>query len=82
MDYQTAKTARATLETELKVASDALKNVPGIGSGAFGITPDHIRATDTWQRAKSEYDRAFKALQQFNIYFTKQFAKEYRADRR
>ena len=76
--YQESKAERDRLDQESSDASRALQVFP---RGAMGITPDHIKASAEWQAANLRYRRASKALQDFNVVFTRQFAKELSADR-
>jgi len=52
------------LEQTYKATSDVLKAISG--GGPFGLTPDMVRATDEWKRAKLAYNRAFNALREHN----------------
>lgn len=44
--------------------------------GAMGLTLDSVRATIQWNADKSEADRDFRALQDWNKVYVKQFKKE------
>lgn len=79
-DYAEAKKVRDRLEAEAKTTGAALKALSG--GGAMNITPDHVRKTPEWQRAKREADAAFAALRAFNTVFTRRFKKEIAGDRR
>lgn len=78
--YAAAKKQRDSLEEEANRAGKALKALSG--GGAMGMTPDAVRATPEWKRAKRESDEAFKALQDFNEVYVKRFKDEIRQDRR
>lgn len=82
MTYEQAKGIRAFRERESKDAASRLNAITGAGSGPMGLTPDHIRARPEWQVARKESSEKFEALRQFNSFFTKTFAKEYRAERK
>ena len=82
MDYQTAKAYQQQLEQVEKAASDKLNAINGIGTGPLGLTPDSVKSTPEYQQASKEYSAAFQALRNFNGWFTKQFKKEYAADRK
>ncbi len=60
------ETARRALEAESKAASDALRALPGVGSGAMGLTPDSVRSSSEYRAARAASDRAFQALRRFN----------------
>ncbi len=77
--YQEAKAQRDAITARLDRASQALAKYPK--EGALQLTPDHVRALPAWQAEKRECQAAFKALQDFNIVFTKRFAVEIRAER-
>ena len=47
----------------------------------MGLTPDHIRVLPEWRAAKVRGDKAFKALQNFNVVYVKTFKKELAAQR-
>lgn len=80
-NYELAKIAKHQLEDEYNAACNALKLIPGVGTGPLGLTPDEVRATECYQLAKARMDRAFAALRTFNTQFTKRYAKEYAAER-
>lgn len=61
--------ARLRLEAERNQASAALKAIPGIGSGALGLTPDSVRAAQAYQAARQAYQRAHEALRRFNAVY-------------
>lgn len=44
----------------------------------MGLVPDHVRATAEWKEAKSNYERSFKELRNFNAWFVKEFRKKKR----
>jgi hypothetical protein len=77
-DFVKAKTERDNLEFAAKEAGEELRAFP---KGPMNLTPDHIKATPEWKAAKLRFDRAFAALRDFNVVFTKQYATELRAER-
>jgi hypothetical protein len=81
MTYDEAMLVKRTLETRLEGASRRIKEIPGIGSGIMGLTPDHVRKTREYQDASAEYEAAHATLRKFNAAFLKAFKKEYRQDR-
>jgi len=82
MDYTEAKKIKAELEAALDVASKTLNAIPGVGSGAMGLTPDAVKFSTEYRVAKTAYEKAFKNMRAFNGWFTKTFKKEYLAERR
>jgi hypothetical protein len=81
MNYEEAKVYQQQLEDKNKAHSDTLKEFDKYRN-EMGITPDHIRATSEWQKAKRDFDNSFAQLREFNGWFVKTFKKEYAADRR
>jgi hypothetical protein len=81
-DYAIAKQVKAQLEIECGLASQALRAIPGIGSGPMGLTPDAVKATPEYREAKARSDATFAALRNFNGKFVKLFAAEIKAERR
>lgn len=79
-DYAQAKLVRDQLEGEVKTTGSALKALSG--GGVMNMTPDHVRKTPEWQKAKREADAAIAALRAFNTVFVRRFKKEIAADRR
>ncbi|MFZ3482053.1 hypothetical protein [Sphingomonas sp. 3-13AW] len=73
--------ARDWLEARERTAAAALGAVPGIGSGAMGLTPDDVKAEETYRRAKACHVAAFDRLRDFNRTFTKTFKSELAAQR-
>jgi hypothetical protein len=59
-------------------ASDALRAVPGIGSGPMGMTPDAVKASPEYRAAKLAYERAHAELRAFNAALRKAFPKRKR----
>lgn len=54
---------RQSLTNKVAEASSALKKFP---KGNMGLTPDHIRNSPEYQKAKKEYEIHFQALRSFN----------------
>jgi hypothetical protein len=79
-DYARAKLLRDQLEAETNRTDKALKALSG--GGAMGLTPDHVRATPEWQKAKHEFDAAFAALRAFNTVYVRRFKDELAQERR
>lgn len=79
-DYAQAKKLRDQLEAECDRAGRALKALSG--GGPMNMTPEAVRDTPEWQKAKRESDTAFRALRNFNTVFTRRFRREIAQDRR
>ncbi len=47
--------------------------------GPTGLTPDHIKATPQWKADRHAYYVASSNLKQFNTWFIKNYAKEWKA---
>lgn len=82
MTYEEAKKYRQQMEERHKVDSDVLKEFDKYGTGAMGLTPDHVREMPEWKKAKQACDRNFAELRRFNGLFVKTFKKEIREERR
>ena len=79
--YPAALAHRDALAAGLEVASARLRSVPGVGTGRMGLTPDHVKATATYQNAKRSYDHWFALVRDFNGTFVRTFKRELAADR-
>jgi hypothetical protein len=79
MTYATDLAQKVMLEGRVKAASDKMKAFP---SGAMGLTPDNVKFSPEFRRAKREFDTAFAALRRFNGAFLARYRKEVLADRR
>jgi hypothetical protein len=79
--YQTFKQAQAILDAQLDAASKVLRDIPGVGTGPMGLTPDAVAATPEYRNAKKAVDAAFAALRAFNGKYVKRFKAEIMADR-
>lgn len=80
-DYETAKAHKIELEEAVKKASALVSAIPGVGGGPMGLTPDRVKFSPEFIRAKEEYSKAFKTLQIFNLFFTRNFKTQYTAER-
>lgn len=80
--YEQAKARQLELEAQLKRTSGELRSVPGVGSGAMGLTPDAVKRSAPYQAAKRAYDSAFAALRSFNGDYVRRYRREIAADRR
>ena len=79
MNYLDAKTIRDEREANVKSLGAKLNTYP---KGDFGLTPDDVKFSEPYKTDKSNFDAAFKALQDFNKFFVKTFKKERLADRK
>lgn len=69
------------LHNEARAAAARLRAIPGVGSGAMGLTPDVVKARPDYRAAKAESDRAFAALRAFNGAHAKALASARRLSR-
>jgi hypothetical protein len=67
---------RAALDRAASRASARLRAIPGVGSGAMGLTPDSVKARPDYREALASYRAAESALRQFNGAFAKRFARQ------
>lgn len=72
---------RDAAQRESKAASDAIRSIPGVGSGALGLTPDNVKQSPEFKAAAARYGAASVALQELNKANAKRFARELRAER-
>lgn len=78
--FDEAKARAEELWQADKDAGRALKAMSG--GGAFGLTPDQVKATPEWRQAKAAHESARANLRDYNDWYTKTFKKEIAADRR
>lgn len=78
-DFELDKQCQAYLEAALYVCDSAMKGFP---RGPMGLTPDDVKASDTWKAAKKSYDKAFNSLREFNGLFVKKYKKELAQERK
>lgn len=79
-DYLSAKNQKAQLEKELDAAEKTLKAIPGVGSGAMGLTPESVKSGADYQAARRVFDQKMKQVQVFNREFIKSFGKLWREE--
>lgn len=82
MTYQEFRQEQSRLWAAMDNAGARLKAIPGVGSGAMGLTPDSVKQSAAYRDARREFDSAMRALQRFNAANVKRFAKEAAAERR
>ena len=80
--YEIAKEVKASLEATLDSANNALRAIPGISSGAMGLTPDSVKASAAYRDASARYHAAHMALRAFNTWFLKNHGAQYRTEMR
>ena len=79
LTFEQAKARRDELEAELKHWTTILDSYP---KSRLGLTDESAKSTPEWKHAKSSSDRAFRALQNFNVEFTRVFKNELADERR
>ncbi|MFK4131937.1 hypothetical protein ACI2KR_06535 [Pseudomonas luteola] len=79
MNYDEAKAKADELDAAYRYHGNKLKAFP---KGALGLTPDDIKSSPEYKAVKRDFDEAFSRLRAFNAFFTRQFTKEIRIDRR
>lgn len=82
MTFDEFQKESARLRAAMYAASDALKAIPGVGSGAMGLTPDSVKCSPEFRKAKRDFDCALRALQAFNARHLKAFKRELAAAHR
>ena len=71
--FESAKKQAELLNHAVDITTAVLKAFP---TGAMGLTPDDVKASDTYKAAKKSFDTAFARLRAFNAVFVKQYKKE------
>ena len=82
LTFEQATQMRDAFDAQMRAASQALRAVDGVGSGAMGLTPDAVKASAAYQEAKRRFDWDFDNLQKFNAWYVKAFKRELTAQRR
>ena len=78
--YSVARAVYARLDLEAAAASRALRGIAGVGAGAMGLTPDSVKASPEYRRARLAYDSSAATLRDYAKTFMRQHGKQYRAD--
>lgn len=73
MSYENDLTKKLELEKVLVSASEELSKFP---KNEIGLTPDEIKFSPEYKKAKSKVDAAFQNLRKFNGPFVKKYKKE------
>jgi len=76
------RAAREALCNRMREAAKRLDAIPGTGSGLFGLTPDHVKATPQWRAAHFAYWQAHTALADLNRRNVKRFKREIAQEQR
>lgn len=82
LTFEQATQMRDTFDAQMRDASQALRAVEGVGSGAMGLTPDAIKASEAYQEAKRRFEWDFDNLRKFNAWYVKAFKRELAQARR
>lgn len=77
--FAEASKVRDAWDANAKAASDALNAIPGIGAGPMGLTPDAVKFSPEYGRARREYDKAADALRNLTRWIVRTYPKEARA---
>lgn len=78
MTYIEAKARADALHEQYRRAGMVMDTFP---KGPMGLTPDEVKATPAYRSARTECDRAFAELRNFNGWYTKTFRRERRLER-
>ncbi len=78
MNFEEAKATKALLENHLAETNAALALFP---RSAMGLTPDEVKFSWEFLKAKAEFKHAFEVLRTFNGYMMRTFSKEMRRER-
>ena len=78
--YIIARAVKLQLESDMAAAGRAWNAIPGVGSGAIGLTPDCVKQSPEYRRARLAYDSAAATLRDYAKAFMRQHGKQYRAD--
>jgi len=81
LTFQQATLMRDSFEAHMKQASEALRALPGVGSGAMGLTPDYIKTSQEYREAKRRFEWDLNNLRRFNAWYVKTFKTELREQR-
>ncbi|MCW1985621.1 UNVERIFIED_ORG: O-acetyl-ADP-ribose deacetylase (regulator of RNase III) [Sphingomonas sp. R1F5B] len=76
------RAAREALTARVREEAARMKAIPGGGTGLFGLTPDHIKATPEWRQAYHAYWQAHRALADLNGRNVKRFKREIAQEQR
>ena len=77
--FDFALNTQAAANAQYLHTSKVLQSIPGVSSGPFGTTPDTIKASPEYKKAKAEYESAFRGLRSINSVLNSKFKKQYMA---
>ncbi len=77
--FDFALITQAAANAQYLHTSKVLQAIPGVSSGPFGTTPDTIKASPEYKKAKAEYESAFQGLRSINSVLNSKFKKQYMA---
>ena len=77
--FDFALITQAAANAQYLHTSKVLQSIPGVSSGPFGTTPDTIKASPEYKKAKAEYESAFRGLRAINTVLNSEFKKQYMA---
>lgn len=80
--YIIARAVKLQLESDMAAAGRAWNAIPGVGSGAIGLTPDSVKQSPEYRRARLAYDAAARAVRDYNRAFMREHGRQYCADLR
>lgn len=81
MNYAEAKAQNAAITAAHDAAGATLLAIPGVGTGAMGLTPDRVKFSPEYTAAHRAERAAFAALRNHNAFMVKNFKREMAADR-
>jgi hypothetical protein len=76
--YEESKKVKQELERKSTELGKKLESFP---KGAMGLTTPETQKNPEFIKTKQEFERVFAKLREYNSWFTKQFKKEYAAER-
>ena len=65
MDYDKFDKRYTELEKKQDAANAALKKAKGTERGNMGLTPDHVKKSPKFQKAKADYERTTNEIKKF-----------------
>lgn len=78
MTFAQATALRDTVDEINTRHSEILAQFP---KGPMGLTPDVVKESPEWKRAKADFENSFAKLREFNSWYVKTFKKEIAAAR-
>lgn len=83
MTFDQAIAERNRAEKVRREAGEVMRSLKGAaGFAAMAWTPDVVKASDAYQTAKRDADRAFADLRRVNAFLSETYPNELRASRR